>query len=65
MLHYKITSLQYQKYCLSFGSKNGDTLVSLRYAKFMQAVVTCAVLEPETLPCTERAMYFHSLQVHF
>ena len=30
----------------------------------MEAVTTCAVLEPETLRPTERAMYFHSLRVH-
>ena len=56
--------LQHQKYSFRFGGKNGGTLASLRYAKFMQAVATCAVLKAETLPCTERTMYFHSLRVH-
>ena len=54
MFHYKTKRLQYQKYYFSFGGKNGDTLVSLWYAKFMKAVATCAVLEYETLPPTER-----------
>ena len=44
MLHCKTKRLQYQKYSLSFGGKNGDTLASLRYAKFMQAVISCAKL---------------------
>ena len=65
MLHYKTKKLQYQKYSFSFGSKNGDTLANLRYAKFMEAVATCTVLEPETLLPTERALYFHLLRVHF
>ena len=30
----------------------------------MEAVATCAVLERETLPLSERAMYFHSLRVY-
>ena len=30
----------------------------------MESVATCAVLEPETLSPTERAMYLHSLRVH-
>ena len=50
IFHYKTKGLQYQKYYFSFVGKNGDTLASLRYAKFMESVATCAVLEPETLP---------------
>ena len=64
MLHYKTKRLQYQKYSFSFGGKNGDKLASLRYAKFLLALATWVVLEPETLPPTERALYFHSLRVH-
>ena len=30
----------------------------------MGAVTTCLALEPEILPPTERAMYYHSLRVH-
>ena len=56
--------LQYQKYYFSFGGKHGDTIASLRYGKFMQPVATCLVLEHETLPRTQRVMYFHSLRVH-
>ena len=64
MLHYKTKKLQYQKYSFSFGGKNGDTLASLQYVKFMQTVATCAVLETETLPPPERPTYFQSLPVH-
>ena len=64
MLHYKTKRLQNQKYSFSFGGRNGDTLASLRCAKFMQPVATCVFLEPETLSHAERAMYFHSLRVH-
>ena len=35
MLHYKWKRLQYKKYKI-----NGDTLTSLRYAKFMQELAT-------------------------
>ena len=63
-LHYTTKRLQYQKYSFRFGGENGDTLASLQYTKFTEAVAKCAVLEPETLPPTEQAMYFHSLQVH-
>ena len=40
MLHYKWKRLQYKKYFFSFGGKNGNTLASLRYAKFMQELTT-------------------------
>ena len=36
------------KNCFNFGAKHGDTLASFRYAKFMQPVATCVVLEPQT-----------------
>ena len=64
MLHYKTKRLQYQKNYFSFAGKNGDTLASLHYAKLMESVVTCAVLEPEVLPPTECAMHCYSLRVH-
>ena len=63
MLHYKTKRLQYQKNCFSFAGKNGDTLASLHYAKLMESVVTCAVLEPEVLPPTECAMCCYSLRL--
>ena len=63
MLQYK-TRLQYKEYSFTFGGKNSDTLASLRYAKFMQAVATWAILEPETLLLTERAVHFNLLRVH-
>ena len=64
MLHLKAKRLKYQKCSFSFDGKNGDTIPSLQYAKFMQAVTTCAVLKPETLPPTERAIYSESLRFH-
>ena len=56
MLHYKTKRLQYQKYSFSFGVRNGDILVSLQCANFMQVVATCAVLElklyhPQSIQC--------------
>lgn len=59
MLHCKTKRLQCQKYSFSFGGKSGDTLASLRYTKFMQAVTTCFVLEPETLPPTVQCISTH------
>ena len=64
MLHYKTKRLQYEKYSFNFDDKNDGTLATLRYGKFMQAVATYVVAEPETLPRTVRVMYFHSLRVH-
>ena len=61
MVHYKTKWLQCY---FSFGGKNSDTLASLRYATFTQAASACVVLEPGTLPPTERAMYFHSFRLH-
>ena len=52
-----------KKNCFSFAGKNGDTLASLHYAKLMESVVTCAVLELEVLPPTECAMYCYSLRI--
>ena len=41
-----------------------DTLTSLRYARYMQMVAKGSAIEPQRLPPTERAAYFHSLHVH-
>ena len=46
----------------SYGGKRADTLAHLRHAKCKEA--TCKNdLESESLPPTERAVYFHSLRV--
>ena len=58
---YKTKRWSCGEYSSVFGGKNGGTVASLCYAKFTQAVVTCGILEPETLSLTERAMCFHSL----
>ena len=44
-----------------YGHKQTD---SLRYAKFMEMASYGKTLEPERLPSTERAAFFHSLRVH-
>ena len=41
-----------------------NTLAKLRYCKFMETIATCLTLEPEKLPPSERASYYHSLRVH-
>ena len=47
-----------------YGGKQTDSLNSLRYAKFMEMASCGKTLEPERLPLTERAAFFHSLRVH-
>ena len=52
-------------YVLLYGGKESDTLNSLRYAKYMQMVSTSkTTIEPQKLPPTENAAYFHALRVH-
>ena len=46
-------------FLIHFGGKDGDSLNSLRYVKFLGKVV-----DPHKLPPTERASHFHSLRVH-
>ncbi len=48
-----------------YGGKATDSLTSLRYSKFMEMMSNGKVLEPERLPPTERAAFFHSLRVHY
>ena len=44
----------------------GDSLDSLRYAKYMNMLATNTMkVDPQRLTPTERAAYFHSLRVHF
>ena len=48
-----------------YGGKNGQSLNNLRYYKYMDAVASnSASLDPQKLPPTERAAYYHSLRVH-
>ena len=48
-----------------YGGKPGVTLDILRYLKYMEYIATSKVqLQPERLPRTERATYFHILRVH-
>ena len=47
-----------------YGGKQTDCLNSLRHAKFMEMASCGKTLEPERLPPTERAAFFHSLRVH-
>ena len=42
-----------------YGGKQTDSLNSLMYAKFMEMVSCGKTLEPERLPSTERAAFFH------
>ena len=48
-----------------YGGKNGQSLNNLQYYKYMDAVASNSTyLDPQKLPPTERAAYFHSLRVH-
>ncbi len=52
-------------FVIMYGGKKSDSLNSLRYAKFMEMVTSSkSPLDPQKLPPTERAAYFHSLRVH-
>ena len=48
-----------------YGGKPSDNLDYLRYIKYMEyAATSTKTLQPELLPPTERASFFHSLRVH-
>ena len=47
-----------------FGGKQSDSLNSPRYAKFMEMVASAKNIDPQKLPPTARAAYYHSLRVH-
>ena len=47
----------------SYGGSTTDTLAHLRHAKYKEATFKDNI-EPESLPPTERAVFFHSLRVH-
>ncbi|CAL4124090.1 unnamed protein product, partial [Meganyctiphanes norvegica] len=48
---------------IMYNGKEGDTLTTLRFRKYMEMVMK-GVMEPEKMPPTERAAYFHGLRVH-
>ena len=50
-------------FVILFGGKQEDSLNFLRYVKFLE-LVTSKAIDPQKLPPTERAAYFHSVRVH-
>ena len=54
-----------QVFIAMYSGKQRDSLNGLRHAKFMEMVTSGKTsLDPQKLPPTERAAYFHSLRVH-
>ena len=51
-------------FCILYGGKDNDSLNSIRYRRYQSMVAHCNKIEPERLPPTERAAYYHSLRVH-
>lgn len=53
-------------FVMMYGGKKNDSLNCLRHAKFMEMITSSKLtsLDPQKLPLTERAAYFHSLRVH-
>ena len=52
-------------FILLYGGKKNDSLNNLRYAKYMQMLSQSkTTIEPQKLPPTERAAYYHALRVH-
>ena len=52
-------------YVVLYGGRADDSLISLWYAKYTEMVSTSKTsIDPQKLPHTERAAYFHSLWVH-
>lgn len=52
-------------FIIMYGGKKPDSLNCLRHAKFMEMATTSkSALDPQKLPPTERAGYYHSLRVH-
>ena len=48
-----------------YDGKNGQSLNNLRYYKYTDTVASnINSLDPQKLPSTERAAYYHSLRVH-
>ena len=51
-------------FVIAFGGKEEDSLNKLRFLRFMQMIASKTMLDPQKLPPTGRAAYFHSLRVH-
>ncbi len=52
-------------FVIMYGGKKVDSLGCLRHARFMEMVTSSkSGLDPQKLPPTERAGYYHSLRVH-
>ena len=51
-------------FVIVFGGKQSDSLNTLRYAKYMEMVASAKNIDPQKLPPTARAAYYHSLRVH-
>ena len=49
---------------IRFGGKDGDSLNSLHYVKFLEMVSASKVVGPHKLPPTETTSHFHSLRVY-
>ena len=60
-----IASAGWQIFVKMYCGKPSDNLDYLRYIKYMEyAATSTKMLQPERLPPTERAAFFHSLRVH-
>ncbi len=53
-----------QLFVLMYGGNRIESLNTLRYVKYMEMVASSKKIEPQKLPPTPRAAYFHSLRVH-
>ena len=65
----QISTYWFNNHCLffhsSYNGKESDTLGKLRHVRFLEmSAVATKTIEPQSLPPTERAAYFHSLRVH-
>ena len=51
-------------FALLFGANHTETLTELRFLKYQSMIARSHVLEPQRMPPTERAAYFHALRVY-
>ena len=59
----EIAEVGYTIFKLLYGGKSEDSLNKLRYFKYLDMACK-GIIEPEILPPTQRAAYFHSLHVY-
>ena len=53
-------------FAVCYGGNAGDSVNHLCYEKYMDIITTStSKVEPQRLPPTERAAYFHCLRVHY